>query len=336
MPEKNDTLFKEYCPHLGLQEDRQQRLDYPGYQHRCYAGGEQQPVSNMEQVRHCMSGQFRSCPRFLAARRYASPPAERPARAVPFRSLLFGALALLVFVCIAGLLFYTAPAWMTGVVSASGVIGNGGQLLAADTPTCTCTPLPALSATPLPPTPSPTVTFTPSPSPTPTPTFTPSPSPTPTRIAANAPPDRIVAPAIDLDSPVSPIGWHLEEQDGEEVSVWEVTDYVAGWHRNSAYPGRGSNVVLSGHHNIKGEVFRYLVDLKPGDLVTLYVGELSFDYAVEKLLILKDKEASLAERRQNGRWIKPTPYEQLTLVTCWPYTNNTHRLIVVAKPVPAQ
>jgi sortase (surface protein transpeptidase) len=22
----------------------------------------------------------------------------------------------------------------------------------------------------------------------------------------------------------------------------------------------------------------------------------------------------------------------LTLVTCWPYTNNTHRVIVIAKP----
>lgn len=25
--------------------------------------------------------------------------------------------------------------------------------------------------------------------------------------------------------------------------------------------------------------------------------------------------------------------ERLTFVTCWPYTNNTHRVIVVAEPV---
>jgi len=37
-------------------------------------------------------------------------------------------------------------------------------------------------------------------------------------------------------------------------------------------------------------------------------------------------------RRQNARWIAPTTDERLTLVTCWPYTGNSHRLIIVAKP----
>jgi LPXTG-site transpeptidase (sortase) family protein len=38
-------------------------------------------------------------------------------------------------------------------------------------------------------------------------------------------------------------------------------------------------------------------------------------------------------RQANARWIGPFNDERLTLVTCWPYTNNTHRVIVVAKPV---
>jgi LPXTG-site transpeptidase (sortase) family protein len=326
MTEKSGDPFKECCPHLGSQEGRQQRLDYPGDQHRCYADGEGRPVSNMEQISYCLAGRFRSCPRFLAARQHAPPAKQRPARALSPGRLLLGALALLVLVSSVGLLLYGAQRWTAGIVSASGAANDGGQpQAAAHTPTCT--PLP---------TPSATATTPPSPTPAPTPTFTPSPSPTPTRIAANTPPDRIVAPAIGLDSPVIPIGWHLEERDGEEVSVWEVADYAAGWHKNSAYPGQGSNVVLSGHHNIKGEVFRYIVDLKPGDLVTLYVGDLSFDYSVEQLLILKDRGVSPAERRQNGQWIKPTPHEQLTLVTCWPYTDNSHRLIVIAQPVSAQ
>jgi len=37
-------------------------------------------------------------------------------------------------------------------------------------------------------------------------------------------------------------------------------------------------------------------------------------------------------RQENARWIAPTDDERLTLVTCWPYTNNTHRVVVVAKP----
>jgi sortase A len=38
-------------------------------------------------------------------------------------------------------------------------------------------------------------------------------------------------------------------------------------------------------------------------------------------------------RIANAKWIQPTSDERLTLVTCWPYTNNTHRLIIVARPL---
>ena len=36
---------------------------------------------------------------------------------------------------------------------------------------------------------------------------------------------------------------------------------------------------------------------------------------------------------ENAAWIMPSEDERLTLVTCWPYTSNTHRLIIVARPV---
>jgi sortase A len=125
----------------------------------------------------------------------------------------------------------------------------------------------------------------------------------------------------------------VENRDGQLVSVWHVADYAAGFHSGSAYPGHVGNTVISGHHNIKGEVFRYIVDLEPGDEVTLYVGEMPYRYAVEEKLILPDKYVSAEQKRENGRWIHSFPDERLTLVTCWPYTNNTHRVIVIAKPV---
>jgi sortase A len=127
--------------------------------------------------------------------------------------------------------------------------------------------------------------------------------------------------------------WTVEDRDGQLVSVWHVADYAAGFHRGSAYPGHVGNTVLSGHHNIKGEVFRYVVDLEPGDEVILYVGEVAYRYAVEERLILPDKYVSTEQKRDNGRWIRSFLDERLTLVTCWPYTNNTHRVIVIAKPV---
>ncbi len=152
------------------------------------------------------------------------------------------------------------------------------------------------------------------------------------RIPAHSPPTRILAPTIGLDSPVVEVGWKAVEQDGQLVSTWEVADYAAGFHKGSAYPGNPGNTVLSGHHNIKGEVFRHLVDLKVGDPVYLYAEGREYAYRVVDLFIVQEAGASLEQRRKNAQWIAPTPDERLTLVTCWPYWTNTHRVIVIAKP----
>lgn len=150
---------------------------------------------------------------------------------------------------------------------------------------------------------------------------------------AVSPPTRIVADSINLDAKVIEVGWQQIIRDGVPTNVWVVADYAAGWHKNSALPGQGGNIVLSGHHNINGEVFRYLVDLEVGDIISLYVGDQRYDYAVNDKFIVKDRDEPEAVRRANARWIGPFNEERLTLITCWPYTTNTHRLIVIAKPV---
>ena len=81
--------------------------------------------------------------------------------------------------------------------------------------------------------------------------------------AVPEPPVRIVAPAIGLDAPVVPVGWKIVLVNGKQASVWEVTENAAGWHKGSVVSGQVGNTVLSGHHNIGGEVFRYVVDLEP-------------------------------------------------------------------------
>jgi sortase A len=158
----------------------------------------------------------------------------------------------------------------------------------------------------------------------------------PTSIATQSPlypPDRVVAPAIHLDSTVAPIGWHAVTENGQSYSVWEVADNVVGWHKTSSYPGQKGNLVLNGHHNIKGEVFRHLVDLEVGDQITVYAQGKAYTYAVSEKHILKEKGESAEVRLQNARWIAPTSDERLTMVTCWPYTSNTHRLVVLARPI---
>lgn len=150
---------------------------------------------------------------------------------------------------------------------------------------------------------------------------------------ATSPPTRIVAESINLDADVIEVGWEQVIQNGKPANVWTVADFAAGWHKNSALPGQQGNVVFSGHHNIKGEVFRYLVDLEPGTVITLYVGDQPYQYAVTDKFIVKDKGEPEAVRRENAKWIGPFNDQRLTLVTCWPYNNNTHRLIVIGHPV---
>jgi len=186
----------------------------------------------------------------------------------------------------------------------------------------------------VPPTPTPVPpTDTPTPVAEPLPTDTPVPPPPPPPPAAVGEPTRVVIKSVGIDTPVVPVGWSIVEQNGREFSVWNVADYAAGWHKTSALPGQPGNTVLSGHHNIKGEVFRYLVDVQEGDEVVLYVGDAAYPYRVEQKLIVKEKGEPVEVRRQNAQWIAATNDIRVTLVTCWPYTNNTHRVIVVAKPV---
>jgi sortase A len=182
----------------------------------------------------------------------------------------------------------------------------------------------ALVPTPEPPTPVP---------PTPEPP-TPGPTPTPLPEAAK-PPKRIVAPSINLDAKIKPMGWERIEFKGKMYTKWVVPENAAGWHENSGLPGHGENVVLSGHHNIKGKVFRYVVDLEPGDEITLYADGAPYVYTVMEKYILKEAGMPRDVRKANAQWIMPTGDERLTLVTCWPYEwpGNTHRVVVVARPI---
>jgi LPXTG-site transpeptidase (sortase) family protein len=177
-------------------------------------------------------------------------------------------------------------------------------------------------------------TETPTPvEPPPTPTPTPSPMPSPTAIVAQ-PPMRIVAPSIRLDARVVPVKWKKINEGGREVLSWVVPKNDAGWHFTSALPGQPGNTVLTGHRNIYAEVFRYIVDLKPGDPITLYAGDQAFVYYVDEQHVVQEVGVPASVRAENAKWIARTDDTRLTLVTCAPYEapGNTHRVIVVARP----
>jgi LPXTG-site transpeptidase (sortase) family protein len=206
-------------------------------------------------------------------------------------------------------------------------------------PTLTGTPSPtaptlAASATRTPP---PTVLAA---SPTPTqgaPGVSPT-APPPTPIFLRTPllaaPDHITIPAIGLDAPVVAVDQHPITIEKQVYSQWDVPDRrAAGWHKSSAALGVPGNTVLNGHHNIDGEVFRWLVALKPGSLIALGSHGREYYYVVVQTMTLAEEGQPLAVRQDNARWILPTEDERVTLITCWPYYARTHRLVVIARPL---
>ncbi len=196
-----------------------------------------------------------------------------------------------------------------------------------------------LTATPEPPPTAPPPPQNPEPTPIPPPTQPASPptpppaAPAPQPPAAAGAPTHVVIESIGIDSDVIPVGWQVVEQNGQQFSIWQVADFAVGWHETTAPLGQRGNTVMAGHHNVNGEVFRDLVNIEVGDKVVAYSGNQKFEYVVELKTIVKEKGEPLEVRQRNAQWIAPTNDERLTLVTCWPYTNNTHRVIVVAKPL---
>ncbi len=144
-------------------------------------------------------------------------------------------------------------------------------------------------------------------------------------------PVRINIAKIGIDAPVVEVGAREMERDGQWIVEWETADNAAGHLAGTGNAGIQGNVVLAGHNNIRGQVFRRLDRLIPGDEVELFGenGE-QFRYVVREAVIVPEEGEPDAVRDENARYLLPTRDARLTLVSCWPYWTNTHRIIVVA------
>ncbi len=178
-------------------------------------------------------------------------------------------------------------------------------------------------------------TPTPDPLASPTATLLPNvtPPPTPTPMPVGEKPSRIVVAEIGLDSPVINALVQVVEIDGKTYQQWTAPDEKAvGWQNSSAGLGVPGNTVLNGHHNVHGKVFEKLIYLVPGDIIEVYGETKVFRYTVINKLLLEERDMPVEKRIENAQWIMPSSDERLTLITCWPETSNTHRLILVAVP----
>lgn len=147
-------------------------------------------------------------------------------------------------------------------------------------------------------------------------------------------PVRLVIESIDLDAPIVPSPIDFLQIEGKEFMQWIVPDkFAAGWHTTSALLGEPGNTVLNGHNNTNGEVFKSLDALETGDIISIESKESRFSYLITNKMIVPEKYEEMDTRMNNAQWILPSVDERLTLISCWPFESNTHRVIIVARPL---
>ncbi len=130
------------------------------------------------------------------------------------------------------------------------------------------------------------------------------------RALAPEPPTRIVIPAIGVDSAIVP---------GDS---WQELKRGVGHRPGSALLGEAGNLVLSGHNDVYGQVFRRLEELKPGDEILIFGQNWPWRYLVTEARILSPKDLGV---------LQPTSQAVVTLITCHPYRVDTHRLVVTGR-----
>jgi LPXTG-site transpeptidase (sortase) family protein len=140
---------------------------------------------------------------------------------------------------------------------------------------------------------------------------------TPRQIAAVQPgvdpATRMAIPKIEVDAPVvqtPPVG-----------GVWEVADWSVGHLSTTPNPGVAGNGAYAAHDDIKGEIFKRLNELVPGDKIELYTRHSVVTYIVTRQLTVDPS---------NIAPLNPTNLPTVTLISCAPYWVDTQRLIVQA------
>lgn len=106
---------------------------------------------------------------------------------------------------------------------------------------------------------------------------------------------------------------------------WETLQRGIGHMRGSGLPGSNQNVVLTGHNDIYGQIFRRLSELKVGDLIYLRAGDgKEYTYEVKESLEVLPTFIEV---------LHPDRGAIVTLITCHPYQVDTHRWVVTAELV---
>jgi sortase A len=120
----------------------------------------------------------------------------------------------------------------------------------------------------------------------------------------------IQIPAIDVNNAVV-----------EGAYDWEQLKRGVAHHIGSAQPGQNGNMVLAAHNDVYGAIFRDLYKLAPGDEIIVQTNQRAYTYVVTKIEIVEPTAVEV---------MSPTNHARATLISCYPYGINTHRIVVLA------
>ena len=121
---------------------------------------------------------------------------------------------------------------------------------------------------------------------------------------------RIGIAAINVDAPVV---------QGDD---WEALKTGVGLNAGSGIPGKSGYVILSGHNDIFGQVFRDLDRLVPGDEIVLLTEKNAYTYIVTSTQIVQPSQVEVMRQTEDST---------LTLISCYPYLVDTQRIVVSAR-----
>lgn len=124
---------------------------------------------------------------------------------------------------------------------------------------------------------------------------------------------RLIVPRLNLDQTIV------------QGTDWEALKQGIGQLQNAVNPGdeRG-NLVLSGHNDIYGELFRHLDQLEVGDRFQVQTRTEVFTYVVSGWEIVEPTDVHVLNERGAAT---------ATLISCYPYQVNNKRIVVFADQV---
>lgn len=107
-----------------------------------------------------------------------------------------------------------------------------------------------------------------------------------------------------------------------------------GYYARTPKIGAGGNTVMVGHV-YPGRVFNHLLDVQIGQVVRV-TDEHFVDhyYQIQEIIRFPYEQGTQADRELGLAYIFENTVERLTLVTCYPEYEWTHRFVVRAVPIP--